>query len=708
MITRILLLLTGFANFFAGSLVLLYNPRKKINQIYFFLALGLALWGLSIYAILARLAVDLFTRVGFAGAAILVSTLLLFGFSINETEEKIPKIKLIIPTLLGFIFTILVLTTNFVVRGSVFIDKILQSIPGPLYLPFLLYAVFCVLGSVYLLFQKFRKSTGLAREQIKYVFLGFALFAVPAIVTNGVLPGIFGISDYNKLGPAFSVFLLGAIAYAILEYRLMDINFVLRQGTLFTLLFAVIIFIFVLATSLFSKMLGGVPAIVIPSLIITLGFIPFKNFLEKIVDKFFFRSRYDFRTTIQDVTRTFSKIEELDKLLEEFLNKLVGYLKVPKAEILLLVKKDHFISRLSIGVGEQQTGMVLPKNNVLVQHLEKHPDEILERDYLSYLAPKEEHRKDELLKLHKEFEKIGYTLAVPITVKRIVIGILFLGEKISKDIFSSQDIQLLEIIGRQAGPVIESARLYEQTQELNKELITANQAKSHFITVVSHQFRTPLSGIRMTAELLEDNLKKRFMTAAEEAEYVQVIQGRAIFMVNILENIFDAMAIDARKVSVDKKPAVMWEIFENVKKELNKEIEKKRINFILDKSPELLQEIHVDISKITKVVAILLENAMAYNKEDGIIEIKIDKIMEDGKKFIQCGIRDEGIGVPLEDTNKIFEKFYRSPNAINLVPNGTGLGLFIAKNFIELHGGKLWVASRPGQGSTFYFTLPEK
>ena len=700
------MLFTGFTNLFLGSAVFLYNPRKKINQIYFFLAFGLAIWGLSLAAILISWNIDLFSRAGFAGAAILVSALLLFSLYINEPEVKISEIKFIIPALLGFIFVILILITELVIKGSTFVNHALESVPGPLYFPFLLYAVFCVLGSVYLLFQKFRKSAGMAREQIKYVFLGFALFAVPAIVTNGVLPGVFGVSEFNKLGPSFSVFLLGAIAYAILEYRLMDINFVLRQGTLFTLIFAVIIFIFVLATSLFSKMLGGAPAIIIPAIIITLGFIPFKNFLEKIIDKFFFRSRYDFRTATRDITKTFSKIEDLDKLLEEFLKKLVSYLKVPKAEIILLLEKDHFISRLSIGVGEQND-LVLPKNNALVQHFEKHPDEILERDYLAYLVPKEEHRKEELLNLHKELDKLGYALAVPITVKRVVIGILFLGEKISKDIFSSQDIQLLEIVGKHAGPIIESARLFEQTQQLNKELLTANQAKSHFITIVSHQFRTPLSAIRMNAELLEDNLKKRFLSAVDETESVQIIQERAIFMVNMLENVFDGMAIDAHKVSVDKKPAVIWEIFDNVKKEISREIEKKRINFILDKSPELLQEIDIDIPKITKVVKILLENAAFYNKEGGIIEVKMNKVTNEEKRFIQCSVKDEGIGVPPEDTNKIFEKFYRSPNAMNLVPNGTGLGLFIAKNFVELHGGKLWVASQPGQGSTFYFTLPE-
>ena len=700
------MLFTGFTNLFLGSAVFLYNPRKKINQIYFFLAFGLAIWGLSLAAILISWNIDLFSRAGFAGAAILVSALLLFSLYINEPEVKISKIKLIIPAMLGFIFVILILITELVIKGSTFVNHALESVPGPLYFPFLLYAVFCVLGSVYLLFQKFRKSAGMAREQIKYVFLGFALFAVPAIVTNGVLPGVFGVSEFNKLGPSFSVFLLGAIAYAILEYRLMDINFVLRQGTLFTLIFAVIIFIFVLATSLFSKMLGGAPAIIIPAIIITLGFIPFKNFLEKVIDKFFFRSRYDFRTATRDITKTFSKIEDLDKLLEEFLKKLVSYLKVPKAEIILLLEKDHFISRLSIGVGEQND-LVLPKNNALVQHFEKHPDEILERDYLVYLTPREEHRKEELLKLHKELDKFGYALAVPITVKRVVIGILFLGEKISKDIFSSQDIQLLEIVGKHAGPIIESARLFEQTQQLNKELLTANQAKSHFITIVSHQFRTPLSAIRMNAELLEDNLKKRFLSAVDETESVQIIQERAIFMVNMLENVFDGMAIDAHKVSVDKKPAVIWEIFDNVKKEISREIEKKRINFILDKSPELLQEIDIDIPKITKVVKILLENAASYNKEGGIIEVKMNKVTDEEKRFIQCSVKDEGIGVPPEDANKIFEKFYRSPNAMNLVPNGTGLGLFIAKNFVELHGGKLWVASQPGQGSTFYFTLPE-
>lgn len=706
MIIRILLLFTGLTNAFLGLFVLLYNPRKNISKIYFSVALGLAIWTAGPLGIIMGGDINLFSRLAFFGASILVSAILLFGVIIDKTEKESSKIQVLIPIFCGTAFAVLSTATNLIIAGATFSQKTIQITYGPVYPFFLFYAVFCVLGSVYLLFKKYLKSTGLAREQIKYVFLGFALFAVPAIVTNGILPGLFGISEFNKLGPVFSIFLLGAIAYAIVEYRLMDINFVLRQGTLFTLIFAVIIFIFVLATSLFSKMLGGAPAIIIPAIVITFGFIPFKNFLEKIIDKFFFRSRYDFRTATHDITKTFSKIEDLDKLLEEFLKKLIGYLKVPKAEIILLLEKDHFISRLSVGVGEQ-SGLVLPKNNALVQHFEKHPDEVLEKDFLSYMLSKEEHSKSELVKLKQELERLDYALAVPITVKRVVIGVLFLGEKISRDIFSSQDIQLLEMTGRQTGPIIESARLFEQTQQLNRELLTANQAKSHFITIVSHQFRTPLSAIRMNAELLEDNLKKRFLSVADETESVQIIQERAVFMVNMLENVFDGMAIDAHKVSVDKKPAVIWEIFDNVKKEISGEIEKKRINFILDKSPELLQEIDIDIPKITKVVKILLENAISYNKEGGIIEVKMNKVTDEEKRFIQCSVKDDGIGVPPKDANKIFEKFYRSTNAMNLVPNGTGLGLFIAKNFVELHGGKLWFTSQAGQGSTFYFTLPE-
>ncbi|KKU36981.1 MAG: hypothetical protein UX51_C0036G0010 [Candidatus Azambacteria bacterium GW2011_GWF2_46_32] len=135
MITRIFLLFTGFTNLFLGSAVFLYNPRKKINQIYFFLAFGL----LSLAAILISWNIDLFSRAGFAGAAILVSALLLFSLYINEPEVKISKIKLIIPAMLGFIFVILILITELVIKGSTFVNHALESVPGPLYFPFLLY-----------------------------------------------------------------------------------------------------------------------------------------------------------------------------------------------------------------------------------------------------------------------------------------------------------------------------------------------------------------------------------------------------------------------------------------------------------------------------------------------------------------------------------------------------------------------------------------
>lgn len=704
MITKTLLTFTGFTNLFLGLFILLHNPKKIINQIYFALAIGLTLWTFGIIAIITGLYSILLGKILFSGGSVLVSAILLFSIFIDKIQERLNK-KLLIPTILGIGFGILCLITNYIIVDVRLIDGKIQATYGPLYFLFLFYMILCVFSSIYILFKKFLDSSSALREQLKFIFFGFSLFAMPAIFTNGILPGVFGISKFNQLGPVFSIFLLISFGYAIFQYRLMDIKIIIRQSTIFTLLFTVIVFLFILTTSLLTNILPNFYAMMIPSLIITVGFIPLKNFTEKYIDKFFFRSYYDFREAARDISHTLSKISELDESLKEILKKIINYLNVSKGTIVLFINKNHFISKLTIG-DDADGKVTILANSALVKHLTKHPDEILEKDYLLYTLQNDEHKQDEILKLKKEMDELGYALAAPITVKRTVIGILLFGEKNSRDIFSSQDIQLLDIIGRQIGPIIESARLYSQTQQLNKKLIAANEAQSHFIKIVSHQFRTPLSAIRMNAELLNDDLKNNFFNFKDKKESVETILQRTLFLVDILDNIFDALTIDSQEISIQRKPSIIWEFFENTRAELDQKIKERQINFILQKSYSLLCEINADIEKIAKTIKILVTNAVYYNKISGSIEIKMEYKEINGKKFIQCAIEDTGIGIADDDLKKIFNKFYRASNAIKEVPNGLGLGLFIAKNFIELHGGQLWVTSELDKGSTFYFTLP--
>jgi two-component system sensor histidine kinase VicK len=131
------------------------------------------------------------------------------------------------------------------------------------------------------------------------------------------------------------------------------------------------------------------------------------------------------------------------------------------------------------------------------------------------------------------------------------------------------------------------------------------------------------------------------------------------------------------------------------------EIKKKNLNFQF-KKPKKLPKVKVDVEKIYLAIQNLLENAIRYNKVGGEIEI----ILKEKEKEIEFSIRDTGIGIPKNQQSRVFTKFFRGSNAIRMETEGSGLGLFIAKNIIEAHGGRIWFESEEGKGTTFYFTLP--
>jgi signal transduction histidine kinase len=130
-------------------------------------------------------------------------------------------------------------------------------------------------------------------------------------------------------------------------------------------------------------------------------------------------------------------------------------------------------------------------------------------------------------------------------------------------------------------------------------------------------------------------------------------------------------------------------------------LDKKNLKFKF-KKPKGLPKVRVDIEKISLAIQNLLENAIRYNKIGGEIELVLKK--KDSE--IEFSIRDTGIGIPKNQQERIFTKFFRAPNALKLETEGSGLGLFIVKNIIEAHGGRIWFESEEGKGTTFYFTLP--
>lgn len=251
-------------------------------------------------------------------------------------------------------------------------------------------------------------------------------------------------------------------------------------------------------------------------------------------------------------------------------------------------------------------------------------------------------------------------------------------------------------------------KLYAKELELKlakQELSALDEAKSKFISVTAHQMRTPLSGIKWTFNMLmsgqlgpvNEEQKKFIAQGSEGAEKMITIINSLLHVDNIETKWSD---IKLNEMNVDA-------LLDNVLVEFSNQLTSKKINFKLEKPNNVLPSIEADPGKIRMVLENLIDNAIKYTPENGTITVKVDdQKINTASHSVEIIVKDSGIGIPSSEQSKIFQKFFRASNAVATEPDGSGVGLYIAKDIIEGHHGTLWFESTAGQGTEFHFTLP--
>jgi len=219
-----------------------------------------------------------------------------------------------------------------------------------------------------------------------------------------------------------------------------------------------------------------------------------------------------------------------------------------------------------------------------------------------------------------------------------------------------------------------------------------------FVANVSHELRTPLTTIRGYAEtLLEGALKEEVAS-----QFVQVIKRHSDRLEKIVEDLLVLSRIESKEFQLKMESLSVSDLVGDVLDFIKEPLNKKKISVSFDKlSPPLL--VYGDRQYLEQVLINILDNAIKYGHESGRIIISAT---ERDQREVEISVKDDGIGIPKEDLLRVFERFYRVDKGRSHELGGTGLGLSIVKHIVQAHGGRIWVESRLGEGSTFYFTLP--
>jgi signal transduction histidine kinase len=296
--------------------------------------------------------------------------------------------------------------------------------------------------------------------------------------------------------------------------------------------------------------------------------------------------------------------------------------------------------------------------------------------------------------------RLGYQslLAVPLLFEQKIMGALTIYRRETGS-FAPEIVNLLQTFATQSVLAIQNARLFREIEEKGRQLEAANRHKSEFLANVSHELRTPLNAIIGFSEVLGERMFGELNE--KQAEYTEDILSSGRHLLSLINDILDLSKIEAGRMELEVTTFDLPGAIENALLLVRERAMRHglRLERVVD---ERLGELVGDERKVKQILVNLLSNAVKFTPEGGKIQVQAG--LDDST--VKISVSDTGMGIAPEDHEAIFEEFRQVGSNYAQKREGTGLGLTLTRKFVEMHGGKIWVESELGKGSTFTFTLP--
>jgi signal transduction histidine kinase len=531
-------------------------------------------------------------------------------------------------------------------------------------------------------------------NQINYVIVSTIIYSVASIdfLAN------YGAGSY-PLGMLFTNLHVAIIAYAIIQYRLLDINVALKRSLVSGLILAALLvpcYLIIIASQQFAFGAVSIPfsALTLALLVAVAFLFPRFRFVgEEALERALFKKNSDHREALLKSSREMVSVIDINELAERLVRSTRRAVDSDKAALYLFdAGKNRFNLASVAGIDHprQFSDPVLGRNDPLAHGLAD-SRECLVREELAMACD------DESQQVAARMVQLGADVSVPIISKNKLTGILNLGRKEDGRIYSSEDLEFLSTLANQAAIAIENARLYENLKQSQLTLRRADRLSSlGMLTAgLAHEIRNPLVAIRTFTQLLPERY--------DDPEFREVFQSLALKEVDRICGLINDLLSFARPSRPNIAEENLNDIVDGVARILESQAKDRDVTIAREFSADLPRA-WFDREQLKQVFMNLILNAIQAMRDGGSLVVAT-RLVSDGDgnashPCVQVEVRDTGIGIPQENLEHIFDPFFTNKEG------GSGLGLSISNQIIEEHGGRIFVKSKIKQGTSFFVNLP--
>jgi signal transduction histidine kinase len=656
----------------------------------------------------------------FSFTSIAIYFLFLFSLNYPNREFKTRKSFFIPYTAIGLIVIILS-GTRYLVKDITIEEGYSVVEFGNFIIAYALFVLLSAIASVIILLKKYRRSRGIEKVRIQYLALGFFFTLLGAIITNLILPLVFGVFDFSNIGPLFSIFLVGFTSYSIIRYRLLGIKVIL--GNMITL-FLIGVFTYVtfytvvlleenFLESVLSNQALGINVFL--ALVYSGGFIYLYRLIKEKIQESIIYSEYDPSIELEKFNKELSSKIKLEEIVEAF--KLLVSHTVKSGDIAIYLKDSD--SEKYVEFTTKSKFVISSTELNQIHKLRDFGNSILKEEVLEGWNL----RDKVVLEFKNFFKNSKYSLFLPFYEGKVITGFAVL----AGDFYDFVDINFLETaikiinisIGRakyfreyESLILTLEDRILEATEELrvkNIQLDTALRKEKDMMDVLGHELRTPLGNARNAVLMMEDLKATNKLTDELYDKYIKIAIENIRREKDLIQTILQSARLENDRFQITKVKFDAAKLMESAETSFKSQAEAKGLKFEIE-YPKQEVLIYNDQTVLQQILDNFMTNAIKYTYE-GSIKVALEDL---GEK-IRISVKDTGEGLKKEDLQHIGKKFFRanthleSQGTINgekiIRPGGTGIGLYVVKGILKNLGSDLKIDSEFGKGSTFSFEI---